>query len=170
MAFSLSKKKPLNQKKTLKKKKKERNKQKEAGGLSFFFDVSPRSRSAAPRPAPPWRRSGWRPAEAEPPSPATPKSRGISRRCQPDGFQAASFTTYCGWLRNPMSCTTLKPRETRRFVGIYVGESNHSRVSWVVRNGVRPSAVFPLNLRRIKRTLPRNFRAVKGTFREHVST
>ena len=51
---------------------------------------------------------------------------------------------YCGWLRNPLLAPRNDTRvETITLVGIYVGESNHSRDSCVVRNGFRPSTVAP---------------------------
>ena len=48
--------------------------------------------------------------------------------------------TYCGWTK---SCTTLKPWLKPWFVGIYVGASNHSRVSegWCVAWISQPSTV-----------------------------
>ena len=47
------------------------------------------------------------------------------------------FWTYCGWTK---SCTTWKPWDT--IVCWYLQENPHSRVSWVVRNGFRPSTVL----------------------------
>ena len=56
---------------------------------------------------------------------------------QGNGDPRSMSPCYCGW-------TKLKPWETigNHCLLVFTGESNHSRVSWVVRNGFRPSTLL----------------------------